>query len=240
MATVKISQNITYKEGVRSDTAIRNGIKNEPNDAQIKAMKELGKKVFEPLRANFEQPIRINSFFRSVALNKRIGGSATSQHCKGEAVDIEATNGVTNKQLFDFIKDNLEFDQLIWEFGTTKEPAWVHVSYTAEKPNRKMILKAIKDGSPIYQVITAGNKTEEIAAEKVIEKKKRKGTKGIVAVKTTLNVRKEPTESAKIVAKLVNNEKVKIVNDHNGWFQIKTGKASGWVSGRYIKMYKKK
>lgn len=238
MATVKISKHITYKEGIRSDTAIRNGIKNEPSEDQIKAMKELGKKIFEPLRAEFNEPIRINSFFRSAALNKRIGGSGTSQHCTGEALDMDATNGITNKQLFDFIKDNLDFDQLIWEFGSAKNPDWVHVSYVSKKENRNRVLKAVKDGSPIYQVVTTGK--EEEKTEPVIETKKRKGTKGIVAVKTSLNVRKEPSASAKIVAKLNNKEKVKIVKEHAGWYQIKTSKASGWVSDKYIKLYKKK
>lgn len=245
MAVTKISKHITYKESIRSATAIRNGIKNEPNEEQIKAMKELAKKVFEPLRVHFDQPILVNSFFRSVALNKRIGGSGTSQHCSGEAVDMDATNGVTNKQLFDYIKDNLEFDQLIWEFGTAKEPDWVHVSYVSKKENRNKVLKAVKDGSPIYQVMSSGTEADkgtdkEIVEEPVIEKKKRKGTKGIVAVKTNLNVRKEPSESAKIVAKLKNKEKVKIVKEHSGWYQVKTSKASGWVSAKYIKLYKKK
>lgn len=241
MAITKISKHITYKESIRSATAIRNGIKNDPNDEQIKAMKELAKKVFEPLRTHFNQPIRINSFFRSVALNKRIGGSGTSQHCKGEAIDMDATNSVTNKQLFDYINDNLEFDQLIWEFGTAKEPDWVHVSYVSKKENRNRVLKAVKGGSPVYQVMTAGTETEkETVEEPIIETKKRKGTKGVVAVKTNLNVRKEPAESAKIVAKLKNKEKVKIAKEHNGWYQIKTSKASGWVSAKYIKLYKKK
>ena len=239
MAITKISKHITYKEGVNSATAIRNGIKNEPNETQIKAMKELSKKVFEPMRVHFDQPIRVNSFFRSIALNKRIGGTGTSQHCKGEAIDLEATNELTNKQMFDYIKDNLDFDQLIWEFGTTKEPDWVHVSYVSKKENRNRVLKAVKDGSPMYQVITEG-KESEVAEEVVIDKKKRKGTKGIVAVKTNLNVRKEPTEASKIVAKLSNKEKVKIIKEHSGWYQIKTAKASGWVSEKYIKLYKKK
>jgi len=239
MAITKISKHITYKEGIRSATAIRNGIKNEPNEAQVKAMKELAKKVFEPMRVHFDAPIHINSFFRSVALNKRIGGSGTSQHCKGEAVDMDATNGITNKQLFDYIKDNLDFDQLIWEFGTAKEPDWVHVSYVSKKENRNRVLKAVKDGSPMYQVVDGGKEQKE--EEKVtIETKKRRGTKGIVAVKTNLNVRQEPSTAAKIVAKLNNKEKVKIVKEHNGWYQIKTSKASGWVSEKYIKLYKKK
>lgn len=141
---MRISENISYKEATHSNTAIRRGIDNTPNEDQIKAMRSLAKAIFEPLRAYFDEPIRINSFFRSEALNLRIGGSKTSQHCKGEAVDLDAMNGVTNKQLYDYIKNNLEFDQLIWEFGTDEEPDWVHVSYKAVGGNRGMILKAVK------------------------------------------------------------------------------------------------
>jgi len=137
---VRISKHISYKEGTHSNTATRRRIRNEPNETQLEAMKLLAKKVFEPLRIHFDKPIRVNSFFRSAALNKAIGGSRTSQHCTGEAIDIDATNGITNKQLFDYIKDNLEFDQLIWEYGTDEEPDWVHVSYNSER-NRGVILK---------------------------------------------------------------------------------------------------
>ncbi len=233
MATTKISKHISYKEGVRSDTATRNRIRNEPDEKQLAAMKELAKKVFEPLRTHFNEPIRINSFFRSVALNKRIGGSGTSQHCKGEAVDIDATNGITNKQLFDYIKDNLEFDQLIWEFGTTKNPDWVHVSYKTSKPNRNMVLKAVKGGNPVYQVITPGKVIEE---EEETPREKKKSRKGVVAVKTKLNVRKKPSKEAKVVGQLKNSKKIKIISENNGWYQIKTSKYSGWVSNKYVKV----
>jgi zinc D-Ala-D-Ala carboxypeptidase len=238
MAVTKISKHISYKEAVKSDTATRNRIRNEPNDEQIAAMKEVATKVFEPLRIHFDSPIRVNSFFRSAALNKRIGGSGTSQHCKGEAIDIDATGEITNKQLFDYIKDNLEFDQLIWEFGTTKEPDWVHVSFTSAKENRKQILKAVKDGNPVYQIIEAGKEPEEKIEEEVISKKKSK--KGIVAVKTLLNVRKQPSKEAKVVGQLKNGKKIKIISEDSGWFQIKTSKFSGWVSSKYVKLNKNK
>ena len=108
MAVTKISKHISYKEGTHSNTAVRRRMRNEPDETQLAAMKLLSKKVFEPLRVHFDQPIRVNSFFRSAALNKAIGGSRTSQHCSGEAIDIDATNGITNKQLFDYIQDNLD------------------------------------------------------------------------------------------------------------------------------------
>jgi len=141
-----ISKHITYKEATNSNTAIRRGIKNIPNNKQLAAMKLVAEKVFEPLRTHFNTPIRINSFFRCYDLNKAIGGSTTSQHEQGEAIDMDATNGVTNKQLYDYIRDNLEYDQLIWEFGTDKEPDWVHVSYNSDGKNRKQQLKAISKG----------------------------------------------------------------------------------------------
>lgn len=234
MAVLKISKNITYKEGTHSNTAIRRRMKNEPNEEQLKAMKTLAKKVFEPLRENFNEPIRVNSFFRSIALNKTIGGSRTSQHCSGEAMDIQATNGITNKKLFDYIKKNLDFDQLIWEFGTDKNPDWIHVSYKSPKENRKNILRAVADGNPVYQVIEAGKEIEE--PEVAISKKKSK--KGVVAVKTLLNVRKKPSKDAKVVGQLTNAKKVKIISEEPGWYQIKSSKCSGWVSADYIKLKK--
>ncbi len=145
----KISDHITYKEGTHSNTATRRKMKNEPDAIQLKRMKLLAEKVFEPLRKEFGEPIRVNSFFRSVKLNKAIGGSRTSQHCRGEAIDMDATNGITNKQLFDYIKDNLCFDQLIWEFGTDKNPDWIHVSYK-ERGNRCKISRAYHD-HPTYR-----------------------------------------------------------------------------------------
>ncbi|MDG1476719.1 MAG: D-Ala-D-Ala carboxypeptidase family metallohydrolase [Vicingaceae bacterium] len=232
MAVLKISKNISYKEGTHSNTAIRRRIKNEPNEAQLKAMKTLAKKVFEPLRENFGEPIRVNSFFRSIALNKAIGGSRTSQHCSGEAIDMDGMNGVTNKKIFDYIKKNLDFDQLIWEFGNDKNPDWVHVSYKSAKENRKQVLKAVADGNPVYQIIEAG---KEIAQPEAVVSKK-KSRKAVVAVKTVLNVRKKPAKDAKVVGQIKNAKKVKIISEEPGWYQIKADKHSGWVSADYIKL----
>ncbi|PCJ26983.1 MAG: hypothetical protein COA97_04610 [Flavobacteriales bacterium] len=237
MAVTKISKHITYKEGIHSNTATRRRMRNEPDEEQLAAMKVLAKKVFEPLRVHIEIPIRINSFFRSIALNKAIGGSGASQHCKGEAVDMDATGDTTNKQLFDYIKDNLDFDQLIWEFGTSKNPDWVHVSYTSRRENRKQILKAVKGGSPVYQVIEIGKEVEQ---PKEKTKDKRKSKKAIVAVKTLLNVRKKPTTDSKVVGQLKNGKKIKIIGEETGWYHIKTSKYSGWVSMKYVKLQKKK
>lgn len=141
----KISEHITYKEATRSDVAKRMGMDNDPDEMQLNKMRLVANKVFEPLRKHFNVPIFISSFFRSRLLNMAIGGSNTSEHLalKGSAIDLDAHlfGGVTNKQLFEYIKNNLDFNQLIWEFGTDQEPDWVHVSYS-EGANKKEILKA--------------------------------------------------------------------------------------------------
>ena len=150
-----ISKHISYKEGVYSRTAIRRGIDNTPNDEQLDNMELVAEEVFEPLRAYVGGPIKINSFFRSAELNKAIGGSSKSQHCKGQAMDIDDTFGrCTNAEMYHFIKDHLDFDQMIWEFGDDDNPDWVHVSYVSEEDNRNRCLKAYrKDGKTKYMVI---------------------------------------------------------------------------------------
>lgn len=141
-----ISKHVTYKEGVYSNTAIRLGLKNEPTEAHLSNMELLSEKVFEPLRKHVNGPIKINSFYRGPELNKAIGGSSKSQHCNGQAVDIDDTYGyMSNADMYNYIKKNLSFDQMIWEFGTDKNPDWVHVSYVNEEANRNRCLKAYKD-----------------------------------------------------------------------------------------------
>ena len=153
---MKISQHLSLSEVTRSDSAKRHGIDNNPTAEHLENFKLLAEKVFEPIRAHFGVPIHISSGYRSKALNAFIKGSASSQHCKGEAIDIDmdgSSNGVTNKMIFDFIKDKLDFDQLIWEFGSDKNPDWVHVSYT-KVGNRKQKLKAVRSGGKTtYQAI---------------------------------------------------------------------------------------
>jgi hypothetical protein len=143
---MKISQHLNLSELTRSDSAKRHGIDNTPTAEHLENFKLLAEKVFEPIRAHFGVPIHISSGYRSQALNKFIKGSASSQHCKGEAIDIDmdgSSSGVTNKMVFDFIVANLDWDQIIWEFGTDSNPDWVHVSYTKGK-NRKQKLKAVR------------------------------------------------------------------------------------------------
>ena len=151
-----ISKHISEKEAVKSITALRLGIDNTPDGDSLNNMKVLAEKVFEPLREWVGGPIKINSFYRSTALNEAIGGSGRSQHCQGRAVDLDDVYGhKTNKEMFDWIKDNLDFDQMIWEFGTSDNPDWVHVSNVNEEKNRNRILKAVRDdGKTKYIDIT--------------------------------------------------------------------------------------
>ena len=150
-----ISKHISDREGVYSITATRRGLDNTPDGEQLANMKLLAEKVFEPLRKWVGGPIRINSFFRGPELNKAIGGSSKSQHCKGQAVDIDDGGcNKTNAEMYKYIKDELEFDQMIWEFGDDDNPNWVHVSYVSEDENRNRCLKAYReDGKTKYVVI---------------------------------------------------------------------------------------
>jgi hypothetical protein len=152
---MKLSQHLSLSEVIRSESAKRNGISNIPIALHIENFKLLAEKVFEPIRTHFGVPIHISSGYRSVELNKCIGGSLTSQHCQGEAIDIDmdsSTSGVTNRMVFDYIKDNLVFDQLIYEFGDSKNPDWVHVSYESTGKQRKQVLKAVRvNGKTTYQ-----------------------------------------------------------------------------------------
>ena len=150
-----ISGHISYKEAVYSRTATRLNINNEPNNQQMDNMSLIAEEVFEPLRMWVGGPIKINSFFRSPELNKAIGGSTKSQHCHGQAIDLDDTFGrATNAEMFEFIKKHLDFDQMIWEFGNNDNPNWVHVSYVSEEKNRNRCLKAYKEkGKTKYMVI---------------------------------------------------------------------------------------
>ena len=142
-----ISEHISYSEAIYSPTAIEKKISNEPNDEQLDSMKAVATNIFERVRAHFGKPIRINSFFRSGALNKAVGGAITSQHCKGEAIDVTGVPyGVKNSEIFHYIKDNLDFDQLIWEFGDSNEPSWVHFSLSM-KGNKRQVIKAVKEAN---------------------------------------------------------------------------------------------
>jgi hypothetical protein len=146
----KISEHLDLAEVIRSEQAKRLGISNMPTAEHIENFKKLAENVFEKVRNNFRVPIHISSGYRSIELNKAIKGSSTSQHCKGEAIDIDmdgSANGVTNKMVFDYIYKNVDYDQLIWEFGTAQNPDWVHVSYASSGKQRKQTLKAVRGAS---------------------------------------------------------------------------------------------
>ena len=152
---MKISDHITYAEAIHSNTAKRKQIDNTPNEKQVECMKIIAESIFEPLRDWVGGPIKVNSFFRSPSLNEAIGGSSSSQHCKGQAMDIDDVYGrKSNAEMYHYIKEKLDYDQLIWEFGTDMSPNWVHVSYVSKDENRNRCLKAYKEnGKTKYKVI---------------------------------------------------------------------------------------
>lgn len=143
---MRVSKYVTLAEATKSDTAIKNGIKNEPNATELNNMQHVASSIFDVVREHFGVPIAVTSFFRGEALNALVGGSKSSQHCKGEAMDVDADKlgSVTNAEIFHYIKDNLEYSELIWEFGTDEQPSWVHFSLKRFGGNEKETLKAIK------------------------------------------------------------------------------------------------
>lgn len=142
---MQLSKNLALAEVMRSETAKRKGISNMPTPEHIENFKLLAENVFQPIRDHFGVPIILSSGYRSKELNTAVGGALSSQHCTGEAIDIDMDGTtVKNAEIFNFIKDNLNFDQLIWEFGTDSNPDWVHVSYESTGKQRKQILKAVK------------------------------------------------------------------------------------------------
>lgn len=130
---MNLSANFTLKELTRSDTADRLGIDNTPDDEQIESLRLLCENILQPVRDHFGKPVKINSGFRCPALNQATGGSATSDHCKGQACDFEI-DGVSNPDLAQFIADNLKYTQLILEFYTQGQPnsGWVHASFNPD------------------------------------------------------------------------------------------------------------
>jgi zinc D-Ala-D-Ala carboxypeptidase len=155
---MRLSTNLMLSEVIRSESAKRGGISNAPSQPHLKNLVTIATNVFQPIRDHFGVPIHISSGYRSPELNRLVGGSTSSQHSSGEALDIDmdgTAHPVTNKMVFDFILNNLEFDQLIWEFGSAQNPDWVHVSYKANGPQRKQVLRAVKKGGrTIYEPYT--------------------------------------------------------------------------------------
>lgn len=138
---MNLSKHVTRAEFERSDASIRHGIPNVMTEADLQRAKELCENVFEPIRAYLSAPIRVNSGYRSPAVNKRIGGAKNSQHVLGEAIDLD----LHDRKLFEWILDNVEFDQAIFEGGTEDRADWFHISYRKGR-NRKQALRMVKKG----------------------------------------------------------------------------------------------
>jgi hypothetical protein len=152
---MQLSKYFTLAELTPSATAKRLGIKNEPTPAHLECLKLLATNVLDKVREHFGKPIWISSGYRCKALNDVTpGSSATSQHCSGEAADLDQDSkgtGITNKMVFDYIKDHLTFDQLIYEYGTDANPDWVHVSWESTGKQRKQVLRCTRvKGKPVY------------------------------------------------------------------------------------------
>lgn len=164
---MKVSKYVSYDEVTYSQTAIRNAIDNDPSPEQLELIKEWAENLFDPLREWVGGPVKLNSVFRSADLNKKIGGSQSSQHSVGldpsknsygAAGDIDDTYGKKpNRDMFHYIKDKLDFDQLIWEFGDSRNPNWVHASYRPDGKNRKQVLIAYRSGGKVKYVPLEGN-----------------------------------------------------------------------------------
>ena len=162
MSSIKISKHLTLGELTKSMTAFRRGINNDPSEEVIENLRTLANELFEPLRGRWEKPLYISSGYRSVELNRAIGGSGNSQHCKGEAIDIDMdhkNSPITNADIFHTIREHLPFDQLIWEFGSGGNPAWVHVSYK-DGHNRKQVLRAVRQNGKTSYYNWTHNRTK--------------------------------------------------------------------------------
>lgn len=148
---MNLTKNFTLEELIKSETALRHDMDNTPGEAEIAALKLLAEKVLQPVRDHFGKGVKVNSGFRHPEVNAKVGGSKTSDHCRGQAADIEIP-GVANAELAQWIKDNLEFRQLILEFYTPGIPdsGWVHVSYVAEDNKKQVMTATKKDGKTVY------------------------------------------------------------------------------------------
>lgn len=149
---MKLTENFSLAEMTKSETALRRGLDNTPGDEEIENLRKLAENVLQPIRDAYGRGVKVNSGFRHPDVNAAVGGSRTSDHCKGQAADIEIP-GVANADLAQWISENLEFRQLILEFYTPGIPdsGWVHVSYV-EGDNKKQVLTALKEnGKTVYK-----------------------------------------------------------------------------------------
>jgi len=148
---MNLTKNFTLAEMTKSETALRHGLENNPGEQELAAMKLLAEKVLQPVRDHFKRGVKVNSAYRHPDVNQRVGGSRNSDHTRGQAADIEIP-GVANAELAAWIRDNLEFRQLILEFYTPGIPdsGWVHVSYVAEDNKKEVLTATRKDGKTVY------------------------------------------------------------------------------------------
>ena len=148
---MNLTANFTLAELTKSETALRHDMDNTPGEAEIANLTALAQNVLQPIRDHFGKGVKVNSGFRHPEVNAKVGGSKTSDHCQGQAADIEIP-GVPNAELAEWIRDNLEFRQLILEFYTPGVPdsGWVHVSYVAEDNKKEVLTATKKDGKTVY------------------------------------------------------------------------------------------
>jgi hypothetical protein len=148
---MNLTKNFTLAEMTKSETALRHGLENTPGEAEIAAMQLLAEKVLQPVRDYYGMGVKVNSAYRHPDVNSKVGGSRNSDHTRGQAADIEIP-GVANADLAAWIRDNLEFRQLILEFYTPGVPdsGWVHVSYVAEDNKKEVLTATKKDGKTVY------------------------------------------------------------------------------------------
>ena len=148
---MNLTKNFTLSEMTKSETALRHGMDNTPGEQEIAALKLLCEKVLQPVRDHYGKGVKVNSGFRHPEVNAKVGGSKTSDHCRGQAADIEIP-GVANAELAQWIVNNLEFRQVILEFYTQGVPdsGWVHVSYVAEDNKKQVLTATKKDGKTVY------------------------------------------------------------------------------------------
>lgn len=149
---MKLTENFTLAEMVKSETALRHDMDNTPDSAQTANLKTLAEKVLQPVRNHYGKGVKINSGFRHPEVNAKVGGSKTSDHCRGQAADIEIP-GVANADLAEWVKNNLEFTQLILEFYTPGVPdsGWVHVSYDPANLKKQVMTAMKENGKTVYK-----------------------------------------------------------------------------------------
>jgi uncharacterized protein YcbK (DUF882 family) len=148
---MNLTKNFSLAEMVKSETALRHDMDNTPGEAEIENLKRLAEKVLQPVRDHYGKGVKVNSGYRSPDVNAKVGGSRTSDHCKGQAADIEIP-GVPNAELAKWIAENLDFTQVILEFYTQGIPdsGWVHVSYDPQNLKKQSLTAVKKDGKTVY------------------------------------------------------------------------------------------